>query len=509
MKKFILLNLIILLLSFSSIAQTIEWVKAEPYSSFVTWTNIVVHDKLGNSFISGEYNTSSSGGTGIFIIKYDPTGNKLWEKHYSGNHVSSMCTDTSGNLYTYMWAYNVDGVNYPINHGALFAKYGPNGNLLWIKQIPYALMLSERTDAQDNLVANGYIAGYIEDTVHLENGVTLTSPPDGHRLFIARYNTNGECLWAIEDEGGNRNIICNANAEIYIKAEIGVDSVILGKGLKQITLYSSNGLTYIAKYASAGDLIWAKQVNSYEIAPDNFGNLYSFSGDANGNTYLDKYDVNGNLLWKRTHLFIADWYKSAMKCNTNGDIYITGGFRGLMTIGDTTITGNGHYHVFVAKIDSSGTLKWITTTAGTGGAGTKDITIANGNEIYITGDIGGVNTFGTITINEPSGVFAAKIIDYDVSTTKINDFPKPNTHFNVYPNPSGSVFNIQYENKQAIGNLLLDIKNVNGNSVYKELINDFNGKIDKQINLNYLVKGTYFIEITSGKLQEVEKVVIE
>jgi hypothetical protein len=489
MKKYILLNLVIIL-SLSAYSQTIEWAKSEPYNSYITYTNIVIHDNFGNSFIAGSY--YQSGVSGIFIVKYDINGNKLWEKAGYGS-ASSMSTDTSGNLYT---------------SGGLFAKYDPDGNLLWIKHLQYQLWLSEQTDAQDNLIANGYVTGYIEDTVHLENGVTLTTTLNGYNLFIGCYNTNGECLWAIPDEGGNRNIICNANAEIYIKAEIGVDSVILGKGLKQITLYSSNGLTYIAKYAQNGELIWAKQVNSYEIAPDNSGNLYSFSGDANGNTYLDKYDVNGNLLWKRTHLLIADWYKSAMKCNTNGDIYITGGFRGLMTIDDTTITGNGHYHVFVAKIDSSGTLKWITTTGGTGGAGAKDITIANGNEIYITGDIGGVNIFGATTLNEPGGVFIAKIIDYDVSTT-IKDFPKSNTIFNVYPNPSGSVFNIQYENYKAVGNIQLTVTSIQGNSVYNESINDFNGKLNKQINLHNIAKGTYFVELNSDKTKEMKKIIVE
>lgn len=491
MKKHILLNLAIIL-SLSGFSQTIEWAKSEPYNSYITYTNIVVHDNFGNSFISGYY--YQSGMLRIFIVKYDMYGNKLWEKAGYGS-ASSMCTDASGNLYT---------------GGGLFAKYDPDGNLLWIKNLPYALRLSERTDAQDNLIVTGTVIGDLEDTLHLENGVTLTSPPDGYRLFIARYNTNGECLWAIPDEGGNHPLICNLNGDMALVSELYGDTVILGKGSNQIAFYPENGDGYIAIYKANGDLVWAKQNHTSLFAIDEFGNAYTFENDPtnNGAAYITKYDATGHFLWRRTHIYVNDWYKGQMKCGSNGDLYFSGGFRNYITIDDTTITGNEHYHVFVAKIDSSGTLKWITTTGGAGAAGAKDITIANGNEIYITGDIGGINTLGATTINEPSGVFIAKIIDYDVSTT-IKDFPKSNTVFNVYPNPSGSVFNIQYENYKAVGNIQLTVSSIQGNSVYNESINDFNGKLNKQINLHNIAKGTYFVELNSDTVREMKKIIVE
>lgn len=36
-----------------------------------------------------------------------------------------------------------------------------------------------------------------------------------------------------------------------------------------------------------------------------------------------------------------------------GNIYVTGRFRGSMAVGDTTLTSNGEWNLFVMKLDSS------------------------------------------------------------------------------------------------------------------------------------------------------------
>ncbi|MFY9310612.1 MAG: T9SS type A sorting domain-containing protein [Bacteroidia bacterium] len=499
-------------------AQQVEWAVSEPYPSYVTRVNTVVHDNFGNTFISGRYNFGTD--YKIFIIKYNSAGIKQWQKVYNdGTGVIGLCTDISGNLYTTMFAMTIEGVSYTPNSDVLFTKYDPNGNMLWIKPIKMYMRLSEHTDAQNSIIMTGAVV----DTVNLGNGFILSAPPGEDRLFIAKFNTNGDCIWAQQNDGGKYPLLCTSNGDMYAKAELYGQTLTVGQGNNQITLNPADGEQYVARYNSAGPLIWVKQDDFSCIAPDNNGNLYSLIPDVSNtpqnshrNLYLTKYDSNGNILWKRTHLFSPDWYKFTMKCNANGDIYFTGGFTNYLTIDSTTINDGGNTRTFVAKIDSSGTLKWITVSSGTGGCGAKDITIANGNEIYITGDMGGgENIFGDHTINQAAGVFAVKIIDNEIVSTAIG---KPalttSSTLNVFPNPGSSLITISFSSNKTDEKYEYHISNALGQTIYSDSIAQFSGTYSRQLNLSAFPKGNYYITLYSNSnrnkiVKEVKKIVLQ
>ena len=98
------------------------------------------------------------------------------------------------------------------------------------------------------------------------------------------------------------------------------------------------------------------------------------------------------------------------------------------------------------------------------------------------------------TYSQPLGIASQKMEEENIS---------------VYPNPTSNIFNIEYENNKTKGTLLLSIINMQGKSVYKESFNDFNGKLNKQINLHNLAKGIYYIEVVSGEVREMKKIIIE
>ena len=498
----------------SLFAQNVEWATSEPYSSYVTRVSCVVHDNFGNTFISGEYNIGNN--IGIFIVKYDSTGTKLWEKNYSGaGKDPDLCTDVSGNLYTTFSAMSVEGASYNPNSDGLFAKYDLNGNMLWIKMIRMFMRLSERTDAQNNIIMTGAVV----DTVNLGNGFVLSVPPEEDRLFIAKFNTNGECTWAQQNDGGQYPLLCTPNGDMFAKADLNGHSVTVGQGSSLVTLDPANGEQYIARYNSAGALLWVKQVYTCGIAADNEGNLYNLEPDRSNipqysyrNMYLTKYGPNGNVLWTRTHLFAYDWYKFAMKCGANGNLYITGGFSNYMTIDSNTINSGGSLRAFVAKIDSSGTFKWITVSSGAGAAGAKDISIANGNEIYITGDMGsGESTFGNYTLTQPNGgVFVAKIIDNDSNNviTAINDLAVSENSLSVYPNPSNTIFTITYQSTIP-STISFSAADSNGKLIFFDNQKQFSGQYLKIIDLSNQPKGVYFIEIICDGKRKSKKIMLQ
>lgn len=505
MKIRILLTVINLLLCFAGFAQTFEWAKSEAYPSFATWSNKVVHDNFGNTFISSQHDN------GVMICKYDNSGAKSWLKNYIGyGDITSLCTDNSGNLYCVimMGGVTIDGVAYLANTstgGYLFVKHDPAGNVVWVKRVKPSMRLSDKTDSQDNIIVSGGFGTF----TNLGNGFSLT-PSSNFRenFFLAKYNTNGECIWAIQKDGSKYSPLKFDQNNMYV-CDYFYDSITLGKGSKQITFFENQGQSYIAKYKPNGDLDWAKQGESYFIAPDNLGNLYSLQKDFDhdNTNILVKYDSLGNEIWKRTRYTCGTGYKFGMNCNADGDLYISGGYSGTLSVGDSIRTASD-MSVFIAKINSEGIVKWLNTSSGSGWSGTKDLAV-KGNEIYVTGDMGGSNLFGDNSIDETDGgVFVIKMIDHDASTSAIKDSSQPSSEFNVYPNPSTNVINVTYSSNNNISALKLEIKNIIGQVIYSTDTSSINSEFKKSIDLSTQNKGTYFIEINADNKREVKRIIL-
>ena len=100
------------------------------------------------------------------------------------------------------------------------------------------------------------------------------------------------------------------------------------------------------------------------------------------------------------------------------------------------------------------------------------------------------------------------VMKYANNTVNINSVSSVGL-FNIYPNPSHEIFNIQYENNNVNRSLQLTVSTVQGKSVYSETINNFSGKINKQINLKSLARGVYFFQLSSEKTKEFKKIIIE
>ncbi|MBA3665012.1 MAG: T9SS type A sorting domain-containing protein [Bacteroidetes bacterium] len=497
-----ILLIIAVISSLNSFSQDFQWANSQPYASYVTWDSHVTTDNLGNTFISSQHQN------GVLIVKYDHSGEQVWKKNYLGyGNITSLCTDNDGNLYATIMisGLTINGTLYAASggepNGYLFMKVDMQGNELWIKQINPAILLADKTDAQNNITVSGGF-GY---TTVFENGNTLTASSDFRKnFFMGKFNTNGECLWLIQEDGGRFAPLKEKDGFIYA-CDYFYGHITLGKGSKQVTLYESNGMGYIAKYDSVGELQWVKQVITCGIAVNSDGSLLSF--EPNGsfpNAYLKKYDSNGNLLWTRTHILIGNWYKFAMQSGKNNDLYFTGGYSGFMTIDDTTIS-DSHARTFVAKVDSSGAFKWLISTAGSGSAGGKDLSVFNGNEIYITGDMSNSNSFGSYTTSQTNGgIYVAKISDLDI--TPVKEIPSFASSFDVFPNPSGSVFNVSY--KGCSSEATINIKNQLGQIVYSKKYSN-QSELKDSFNLSSQPKGIYFIELISDKSREVRKMVLQ
>lgn len=93
-----------------------------------------------------------------------------------------------------------------------------------------------------------------------------------------------------------------------------------------------------------------------------------------------------------------------------------------------------------------------------------------------------------------------------ITTTGINSLSNDNNLL-VYPNPANGAFNIRMASVQT-GMLYVNITDIQGQCVLR-LNETVSGNINKQISLQNLSKGLYYVQVTIGTVQKTDKLIIE
>jgi flagellar hook assembly protein FlgD len=97
--------------------------------------------------------------------------------------------------------------------------------------------------------------------------------------------------------------------------------------------------------------------------------------------------------------------------DSEGNTYITGYFWGSMSLGEHTVTSNGQNDIFIAKIDSTGNYIWAVNAGGDIDDSGENIIIDENGDIYVTGSFKGIAYFGSYILNSDGGsdIFIAKL----------------------------------------------------------------------------------------------------
>ncbi|MEI6488356.1 MAG: T9SS type A sorting domain-containing protein [Bacteroidota bacterium] len=78
----------------------------------------------------------------------------------------------------------------------------------------------------------------------------------------------------------------------------------------------------------------------------------------------------------------------------------------------------------------------------------------------------------------------------------------------VYPNPSEGLFTISMGNV-LIRNLFISVFDIQGREVYSLVDSNLSGDYVKQVNLESLSKGIYYLKVSDGKSSKVQKIIIQ
>ncbi|MFX1366712.1 MAG: SBBP repeat-containing protein, partial [Promethearchaeota archaeon] len=153
------------------------WYKTWGGSEDDTGEGIVV-DSSGSVFIIGTTYSYGVGSHDVFLLKYDSSGNLLWDKTWGGSDSdfgNGIAVDNSGNAFITGHTYS-----YGTGRGDIFlSKYDSDGNLLWYKTWEGFFYNNGQGIAVDS-IGNAYITGYFTSRENLSN----------HDIFIIKYGVD-------------------------------------------------------------------------------------------------------------------------------------------------------------------------------------------------------------------------------------------------------------------------------------------------------------------------------
>jgi hypothetical protein len=319
---------------------------------------------------------------------------------------------------------NIDHTGYG-SRDIFLAKYDSDGNLNWATSAQGMDYDEPRSLSVDNY-SNVYFTGYFNsrsiafDNIIVPNYDSASAsqylPRD---IFIAKYNANGDAVWA-KGAGGSgnddsRSLVVNSDADIYLTGD-----------------FESPKITF--------DAI----------------TLVNFDSTSRTDVFLAKYNTDGNLLWVQNATGAGTDYGCAVAIDSSGNVYQAGYYSsGSLNFGSFSIQNSGYQPVFVTEYNPDGEALWAIQSSGNSWINNLSLDIGSGSNssMYIAGKYSGQLYFGTDTINDP-GLFIAKFSENEVSGIQEN---VDNHHVTLFPNPADHYLTIE-----NAGNSILEIFDLQG-----------------------------------------------
>ena len=195
--------------------------------------------------------------------------------------------------------------------------------------------------------------------------------------FLAKFDSQGQCLWARQFAGLESNdaydVVVRPDGSILVTGEfVGTNAI------GTATSVSQGGLDiFLAAFSVSGDLLWARAIGgtlddfAVALAPSSDGSALftgSFSGDidldggisfssADDDALLIKLNPAGGVQWARRAGGEGYQLGSDVKVDTVGNVFWVGEFETNILFDAATLTSDS-FNVFMAAYDSAGTRLW-------------------------------------------------------------------------------------------------------------------------------------------------------
>lgn len=394
-----------------------------------------------------------------FIINnsYGQSPNYIWAKGAGGIDKEAglgIATDADGNSVV-AGAFSSSNISFGSitltntqagNFDLFVVKYNASGNVLWAKStggIDVGGGAAVAIDANGNIFVTGT---FITPTISFDT-ITLTNANAGnYNMFIVKYNSNGDAIWADHAEGISvaRSLATDASRNVFITGSFYSPTVDFGTN--SLTNLDTTGYTddlFLVKYDNDGNVLWAKRAGgnyedvAYSVATDKNGNAfvtgyfidYTMSFDSIIVTniqagydyiFLAKYNASGDALWAKGAGGGIDYDDAyAVATDEGGNVFVTGRFNSpTITFDSITLINTWFFgDMFLAKYDAAGNVLWARNAGGTYTDMAWAITTDENGNAIVTGDFwSSTITFDSITLtNTNVGSSDLFLVAYDAN----------------------------------------------------------------------------------------------
>jgi hypothetical protein len=546
MKKYLFFFVYLIILNIQQLnAQNFQW--ANGFGGSVNDEGFAIcTDSYGNNYTTGIFRSSPAffdtlsvncyGSSYIYVLKTDPVGNIAWLATAGGNYLNygsgaySIISDNNNNIFltgSFAIGSVFDTINissYGLDDGFL-AKYNDTGHCLWVKKIGG----TNREGARSVCLAgnqNVLICGSFPSTVAHFDTIDLLGSGDinKRRIFLAKYDTSGKCLWAKQSTSGNGEPmkIKSNNSQIYM-AGFFMDSLNID-GNNLIAYSNHHEDVFIAAFNFSGDLNWLRQAGGidYDLAKsiclDNNGNCYvtglffgtaSFgtqtitAGSTNGDMFIAKYDSSGNFIWVKQLYSSGGAEGKDIVSDGNNGFYVTGYFSGSALFGTYSMNSLTQNDMFIAHYNNNGNFLGVRNVANATGYG---ISMDTGGNCIITGTFTSSTLFDGINLvsHGDDDIFLAKMD----AITGMPDKVLQNDKLVIYANPTTGKCNItvpdDFVNEKS---LVLCVYDNKGTLIQRQNLQMEGDKI--RLSLEEEAKGIYTATLSNGKKMYSGKIVFE
>jgi gliding motility-associated-like protein len=252
----------------------------------------------------------------------------------------------------------------------------------------WTLPHSMTADKQGNIIVVGEFFGPTSfgSTTFTSTPTAIPFPFAHSDIFVAKYTATGRLRWVRMAGGAGHDfpshVVADSNGDVYVTGRFGSNGTTLGQTATfgSVTITSrGTGEAFLAKYDSTGLLHWVRQVDR------SVNNSFAFS--------------------EGMHLAV----------DSRHNIYWTGIYSGSVTIAGAAPSGPGDQHIYLAKLNSAGAIRWLRSgmCRGEYGVAATCLAIDNQDHLYFAGNMASTAAFGSYIFNNLGGgytndVFVAK-----------------------------------------------------------------------------------------------------
>jgi len=369
----------------------------------------------------------------------DPIPGRIWATYYGGSGYDQTTYIKIRNGYLYMNGFT-NSLNNIATTGSFMSTYGGGswdcflgklnsaGQPVWMTY--FGGPGSDQTGAISlDSWGHIYMSGYTSSDTNIATpGAFLTTYSGIHDAFLAKFDSNGQRIWATYYGAGDElanGCATDNDGNVYISGITNSTTGIATSGSHQ-PVYGGDEDDFLVKFDSSGQRLWGTYYGGSFVddgclcATDGSGNIYLSGQTGSGNNistpgshqpiigsgpgnslrdgFLVKFDSNGVRQWGTYYGGTGDDDVGSLLVQDNGTIYFTGSTgspNNISTAGSFQPVFIGPDDAYFAKFTTNGVRVWGTYYGGTAYENLYVGAIDDNGYVFLSGSSGSTSNIAT------------------------------------------------------------------------------------------------------------------